>query len=56
MAGSQKIHVPHTNFSMYFSETQSFIFGFIWSSDNITLSNKKSTSKKEPTSVSEVNI
>ena len=44
-------------------EGQDFIFteslflpGFSWSSDNITPSNKKSTSKKEPASVSEINI
>ena len=38
-----------------FSVTQSlFLLGFSWSPDNITARNKKSTSKKEPTSVSEI--
>ena len=39
-----------------FSVTQSFLLHFSWSFDNTTASNKKSTSKKEPTSVSEITI
>ena len=42
---SQKSDVPHTN---------AFLLGFSWSSDNITVSNKKSTSKKEPINISEI--
>ena len=38
------------------SLTQSFLLGFSWCLDNITASNKKSISKKEPTSVSETAI
>ena len=36
--------------------TQSSLLGFSWSSDSITASNKKSTSKEEPTSASEITI
>ena len=51
-ARSQKGNVPHKDSSMYFfSVTQSFRLGFWWGFDNITVSNKKSTSKKESTSV-----
>ena len=48
----------HSNkfFYVLFSVTQSFLFCFSWSSDNITVSKKKSTSKKEPTSISEITI
>ena len=48
----------HSNkfFYVLFSVTQSFLFCFSWSSDNITVSKKKSTSKKEPTSMSEITI
>ena len=44
-------------FCVLFSVTQSlFLLGFSSSSDNITASNKKSTSKKKSTSVSEISI
>ena len=39
-----------------FAVTKSFFLGSSRSSDNITASNKKSTSKKEPNSVSEITI
>ena len=40
-----------------FSVTQSlFVLGLWWSSDDITASIKQSSSKKEPTSVSEITI
>ena len=44
-AYSQKSDVPHTNSSMYFFVTQSFLLEFSWSSDNIAASNKKNKSK-----------
>ena len=47
---------PSRKFYICFSITQSFFFGFSWSSDSITASNKKGTSQKEPTSVSEITI
>ena len=43
-------------FYVLFFVTQSFLLSFSWSPDNITASNKKSISKKEPTSVSEITI
>ena len=53
---SQKSDVPHKILLRIFSVTQSFLLGFSWSSDNITVSKKKSTSKKEPTSIFEITI
>ena len=57
-ACSQKSDVPHTNSSMhFFSGTQSlFLLGFSSSPGNITASNKKSTSMKVPTIISEIAI
>ena len=46
----------HKFFYVLFSVTQSFLLGFSWSFDNITVSNKKNTFKKEPKSVSEITI
>ena len=46
----------HKFFYVLFSVTQSFLLGFSWSSNNITASNKKSTSRKGSTSVSEITI
>ena len=44
-------------FHVLFSVTQSLFFlGFSRSSDNITASNKESTSEEEPSSVSEITI
>ena len=44
-------------FYALFSVTQSlFLLGFSSSPDNITANNKKSTSKKVPTSMSEITI
>ena len=40
-ACSQKSDVPHTNSSMHFSVTQSFLLGFSRNSDNIRENNKK---------------
>ena len=52
-----KKYLSHKFFYVLFSVTQSlFLLSFSWSPDNITASNKKSTSKKEHTSVSEVTI
>ena len=52
-----KTFMPLTQTFLYtFSETQSFLLGFTWSSGNITTSKIKSTSKKEPTNVSEITI
>ena len=55
---SQESDVPHTNSSMYFfSVTQALsLLGFSWSPDNITANNKKSTFKKELSSVSEMTM
>ena len=54
---SKKWCSSHKFFYVPFPVTHSlFLLGFSWSSDNIKMSNKKSTSKKEPTSVSEVAI
>ena len=57
-ACGQKKDVPHTNSSMYlFFVTESLLLlGFSWSTDNITASSKKNTSKKEPPSISEITI
>ena len=56
-ACSQKVITLTQILLCTFSMTQSlFLLGFSWSSDNITASNKKSTSKKEPTSASEITI
>ena len=56
-ACSQKSDAFHTNSSVFFfSVTQSFLLGFSWSSDDITVSKKKSPFKKEPTSISEITI
>ena len=46
----------HKLFCVLFSVTQSFLPGFSWSSDKITVSKKKSTSKKEATSISKINV
>ena len=47
----------HKFFYVLFSVTQSlFLLGFSQSPNNITASNKKSTSKKKPSSVSEITI
>ena len=47
----------HKFFYALFSVTQSLsLLGFSWGRSNITASNKKSTSKKGPTSVSEITI
>ena len=43
-------------FYVLFSGTQSFLLGFSGSSDNITVSKKKSTSKKQPGIISEITI
>ena len=52
---SKKWCPSHKFFYVLFPVTQSlFLLGFSWSPDNITARNKKSTSKKEPTSVSEI--
>ena len=54
---SKKWYPSHKFFYALFSVTQFlFLLGFLWSPDNITVSNKKTTSKKEPTSVSEITI
>ena len=54
---SKKWCPSHKFFYVPFSVTQSlFLLGFSWSPDNITASNKSSTSKKEPASESEVTI
>ena len=48
---------PSRKFSLYFfSVTQSILLGFSWNSNNIKVSKKKSTFKKEPTSISEITI
>ena len=54
---SKKWFRSYKFFYVLFSVTQSlFVLGFSRSPDNITASNKKSTSKKEPSSVSEITI
>ena len=54
---SKKWWSSHKFFYVLFLVTQSlFLLGFSWSPDNVTASNKKSTYKKEPTSVSEISI
>ena len=55
MQSKQWCH-SHKLFYVLFSVTQFFLLGFSWTSDNITVDNKKRTSKKEPTSVSEITI
>ena len=47
----------HKLFYVLFSVTHYlFLLGFLWSPDNITTSNKKNTSRKEPTIVSEITL
>ena len=54
---SKKSCPSHKFFYVLFSVTQSlFLLGFSSSPGNITASNKKSTSKKVPTSISEITI
>ena len=53
---SKNWYPSHKFFCPLCPVTQSFLLGFSWSSDSITASNKKCTSKKEPTSVSEITI
>ena len=53
---SKKWYPSHKFSYVLFSVTQSFLLGFSWSSESITASNKKCTSKKEPTSSSEITI
>ena len=49
--------ITHKSSFMYFlSITQSFFLGFSWTSDNFTVSNKKRTSRIEPTIESETTI
>ena len=43
-------------FHVIFCNTQSFFLGFSWSSNNITASNQKNTSRKASTSLSEITI
>ena len=49
---SKKWCPSHKFFYVLFAVTKSFLLGFSWSSDNITAS----TSKKDPTSVSEIAV
>ena len=49
----KKWYPSYKFFYVLFSLTQPFFPFFSWSSDSITASDKKNTSKKEPTSVSE---
>ena len=51
---SKKWYSLHKLLHVLFSVIQSFPLGFSWSSGNITANNKKSTSKKESTCVSEI--
>ena len=53
---SKKWYPSHKFFYVLFSVTQSFLLGFSWSFDSVTANNKKCTSKKDPTSVSEITI
>ena len=54
---SKKWCLSHKFFYVLFPVTQYlYFFGFSWSPNNITASNKKSISKKETTSVSEMTI
>ena len=54
---SKKARPSHKFFYVLFFVTESLLLlGFSWSTDNITASNKKNTSKKEPPSVSEITI
>ena len=50
---SKKWYPSRKFFYVIFSVTQSSLLVFSWSSDSITANDKDSTSKKEPTSVSE---
>ena len=52
---SKKSCPSHKFFYVLFSVTQSlFLLSFSWNPDNITASNKKSTSKRNPTILSEI--
>ena len=51
--GFRSSHFSHKFFYLLFSVTQYFLLGFSWSSDKIPASDKKNTSKKKFTSVSE---
>ena len=52
---SKKWFLSHKFFYVPFSVTQSlFLLAFSWVPDNFRASNKKSTSKKKPTSVFEI--
>ena len=54
---SKKWCPSHIFFNVFFSVTQSlFLLGFSSSPDDSTASNKNSTSKKVPTSISEITI
>ena len=53
---SKKWRLSHKFFYLLFAVTQSFLLDFSCSSDNITGSNTKSTSKKGPTSVFEITM
>ena len=53
---SKKWCPSHKFFYVFFAVTKSFLLGFWCSSDNITASDKKSTSKKEPTSLFEITM
>ena len=53
---SKKWRPSHKFFCVLFSATQSFLLVFSGSSDNIIASNNKSTSKKEPITLSEITI
>ena len=51
---SKKWYPSHKFFYVLFSVAQPFLVGFSWNSNGIKASNKESTSKNEPTSVSEI--
>ena len=54
---SKKLCPSNKFFYALFPVTQSlFLLGLSWSPENITTSNKKSTSKKKPTSVSKITM
>ena len=54
---SKKLCPSNKFFYVLFPVTQSlFLLGLSWSPENITASNKKSTSKKKPTSVSKITM
>ena len=48
--------ITHILLFTFFITQSLFLIGFSWSSDNITASNKMSTSKIEPTSISGITI